>query len=228
MRRSLAFLVLCLVKIFSHTFYRVRYTWLSPVSSYPWKEFRLMAFMNHTSLYEPLFVQILPFSYLWHVAGHFNIPIADETLERPVVGFFWRLMIPHLVPISRKKDATWEHYLDSIRPSDVVMIAPEGRMKRHNGLDKHGKPMTVRGGIAEIIESMNEGKMLLCFSGGLHHVQFPGELYPRLFKTIEMNLAPFDIKEYKERFSPYSRERKIQMIRDLQERLLSDCPKPSK
>jgi hypothetical protein len=34
----------------------------------------------------------------------------------------------------------------------MVLMAPEGRMKRADGLDAHGQPMTVRGGIADILE----------------------------------------------------------------------------
>ena len=228
MRRTLAFLILALVKIISTVFFRARYHWLTAHPSDPWKDIRLIVFLNHTSLYEPVYSQILSFKYLWHIAGHANIPGADITLNRPVVGTFWKLMIPNIASISRKKDATWENYLTSIKHDDVVIIAPEGRMKRPDGYDKYGKPMTVRGGVADIINTMDEGAMLLCFSGGLHHIQSPGQLFPRLFKPISMNFTYLDIKEYKSRFSPYPRERKLQMIRDLQERLLSDCPKNEK
>lgn len=228
MRRILAFFGLILVKYFSLIFYRGKYHWLTTHPEYPWDDIRLMVLLNHTSLYEPLFAQILPVKYLWRVAGHYTIPAADVTLDRPIVGTFWKLLIPNIVPISRKKDDTWENYLASIKPTDVVMILPEGRMKRPNGFDKFGNPMTVRGGVADIINRMEEGKMLLCFSGGLHHVQAPGQFFPHLFKSISMNLAYIDIQEYKSRFSPYPRERKMQMIRDLQERLLTDCPRTNK
>jgi hypothetical protein len=224
MRRLIGFTILSIVKIISMIFFRAKYTYLTPVPKNHWKNLRLMVFLNHTSLYEPLFTQILPFSYLWHLAGHFNIPGADITLNRPIVGTFWKLMVPNIASISRKKDATWENYLDSIKPSDVVMIAPEGRMKRPNGLDKFGKPMTVRGGVADIIDSMDSGAMLLCLSGGLHHVQAPGQHFPNLFKTIEMNLTYLDIQEYKEKFKGSPRERKFKMIQDLQARLEIDCP----
>lgn len=225
MRRFIGFMILSSVKIISMIFYRSEYTWLTKTPKNPWQNIRLMVFLNHTSLYEPLFTQILPFRYLWHLAGHFNIPGADITLNRPIVGTFWKLMVPNIASISRKKDATWEHYLDSIKETDVVMIAPEGRMKRPNGLDKFGKPMTVRGGIADIIESMDSGIMLLCLSGGLHHVQSPGQSFPNLFKTIRMNLTYLDIREYKAQFTGSPRERKFKMIQDLQRRLENDCPK---
>jgi hypothetical protein len=224
MRRLLAFFILSLVKIFSNFFYRGHYQWLDPVPQNPWSNIRLMVFLNHTSLYEPLFSQCLPFRFLWHLAGHFNIPGADITLDRPIVGTFWKLMVPNISSISRKKDETWDHYLTSIRPVDVVMIAPEGRMKRPNGLDKSGNPMTVRGGIADIIESIDEGIMILCLSGGLHHVQAPGQLVPRIFKNIHMNLSYIDIKRYKASFPGTPRERKISIIKDLQRRLENDCP----
>jgi len=228
MRRLLAFLILASVKTFSWIFYKGKYTWLAPVPEQPWKDIRLMVFLNHTSLYEPMFSQIIPFSYLWHLAGHFNIPGADVTLDRPLVGTFWKLMVPNIASISRKKDATWENYLESIRPDSVVMIAPEGRMKRPNGLDRYGKPMTVRGGIADIIESIDDGNMVLCLSGGLHHVQAPGQFFPKLFKTIEMNLSYINIKEYKSKFPGNPRERKIKIVQDLQNRLETHCPKTNK
>lgn len=225
MRRLLAFLILASVKTMSWLFYRGRYKWLEPVPKHKWKDIRLMVFLNHTSLYEPLFSQIIPYSYLWHLAGHFNIPGADVTLDRPLVGTFWKLMVPNIASVSRKKDATWENYLDSIQKDSVVMIAPEGRMKRPNGLDRFGKPMTVRGGVADIIESIDEGHMVLCLSGGLHHVQAPGQHFPKLFRTIEMNFSYIDIKEYKAQFPQNPRERKIKIVQDLQRRLENDCPK---
>lgn len=224
MRRLLGFLILSTVKTISMIFYRGTFTWIPPVEGNPWKDIRLMVFLNHTSLYEPLFVQVLPYTYLWHLAGHFNIPGADITLNRPIVGTFWKLMVPNIASISRKRDSTWETYLDSIKPTDVVMIAPEGRMKRPNGLDKFGKRMTVKPGIADIIESIDDGVMVLCLSGGLHHVQAPGQHVPNLFKKISMNLVRLNIKEYKAQFTGSDRERKLAMIHDLQKRLESDCP----
>lgn len=227
MRRFLAFSILSLVKILSRVFYKGHYHWLTPVPDRPWqKDIRLLVFLNHTSLYEPVFCQTLPFSFLWHVAGHANIPGADITLNRPVVGTFWKLMIPNIASITRKKDSTWESYLDSIKQDDVVMLTPEGRMKRPNGLDKFGKPMTVRGGVADIIEVMDDGIMIICLSGGLHHIQVPGQTLPKLWKPIHMNLLRIDIKEYKARFPGHPRERKMSIVKDLQSRLERDCPKP--
>ncbi|MCM2351297.1 MAG: 1-acyl-sn-glycerol-3-phosphate acyltransferase [Bacteriovoracaceae bacterium] len=226
MRRFLAFVILSTVKIFSWIFYRARFEWLAPVPDFKWKNIRLIVFLNHTSLYEPLFLQVLPFSFLWHLTARFSVPGADITLNRPIVGRFWKLMVPNISAVTRKKDASWENYLESIKSDKVVMIAPEGRMKRPNGLDKYGRPMTVRGGIADIIETLDDGSMLLCFSGGLHHVQAPGQHFPKLFKTIQMNFSYFDIKEYKSQFPGSSLKRKLSMVQDLQHRLETDCPKP--
>jgi hypothetical protein len=111
-----------------------------------------------------------------------------------------------------------------ISEKDVVMIAPEGRMKRPDGFDKFGNPMSVRGGVADIIMNMNDGKMLLCLSGGLHHVQAPGQLLPRLFKTIRMNLCLIEINSYKNSFPDDPREKKLAIVSDLQRRLETDCP----
>ena len=134
-------------------------------------------------------------------------------------------MFPNISSVTRKKDHSWDNYLKSIRPDSLILIAPEGRMKRPSGLDKFGKPMTVKGGVADILENINEGAMILCLSGGLHHVQIPGQHFPRLFKTIRMNLAYFDIKDYKDQFQAFSpRERKIKITQDMQAQLEKNCP----
>ena len=71
-------------------------------------------------------------------------------------------------------------------------------MKRADGLDKDGRPMSIRGGIADILRVIPEGKMLLAYSGGLHHIQVPGQLLPKPFKTLEMSLEAVDIPKYRE------------------------------
>jgi 1-acyl-sn-glycerol-3-phosphate acyltransferase len=227
MRRLIAFIILASVKTISTLFYRGKFHWLSDQPENPWKKARLIVFMNHTSLFEPLFIQHLSFSTLWYLAGHMNVPGADVTLDRPIVGAFWKLMIPGIASITRRRDNSWHTYMASIREDSVIIIAPEGRMKRPGGLDKFGKPMTIRGGVADILEDLNEGGIILCLSGGLHHVQRPGEHLPRIFKPIEMNFTYLDIRAYKNQFSQNPRERKMQIVRDLQERLVRDCPKDS-
>ena len=68
-------------------------------------------------------------------------------------------------------------------------------MKRANGLDLHGRPMSVRGGIADILQAVKDGRMLIAYSGGLHHVQIPGKM-PRIFKTVRLRVENVDIAEY--------------------------------
>ena len=226
MRKIISFSILSSVKILSHIFFRGKFNWITPAPNKPWSQARLMVFLNHTSLYEPLFIQHLSFSFLWQLVGRVNIPGADITLNRPIVGRFWKMMLPNISSVTRKKDDSWNNYLNSIKPDSMILIAPEGRMKRPGGLDKFGKPMNVKGGVADILENINDGAMILCISGGLHHIQTPGQVFPRLFKTIHMNLAYFDIKEYKEQFQLLSqRERKMKITQDLQVHLENNCPK---
>ncbi|HWS72391.1 MAG TPA: hypothetical protein VN605_09765, partial [Thermoanaerobaculia bacterium] len=96
------------------------------------------------------------------------------------------------------RDHTWFAVLEKIDPNSMVIIAPEGRMKRANGFDLNGNPMTVRGGIADILLSVKSGKMLVAYSGGLHHVQVPGHI-PNVFKTVRMRLEIVDIAPYIEK-----------------------------
>ncbi len=226
MRRLIAFLILSFVKTISSILWRAEFHWIGDPPLDPWEKTRIIALMNHTSLYEPIYSQAFSYPYLWHLAGHLNVPGADITLKRPIVGFFWKLMVPNIISISRKKDDTWTQYLKSIRNNSVVMIAPEGRMKRPNGLDKQGRPMSVRGGLYDIIDSIGSGGLMLCLSGGLHHVQKPGQTFPTPFKTIRMNLCYIDIESYLKEFPADARERRIALVQDLQRRLENDCPKP--
>jgi 2-iminoacetate synthase ThiH len=96
-------------------------------------------------------------------------------------------------------------------------------MKRPGGLDKYGKPMSVRGGVADIIDGLESGGMILCLSGGLHHVQQPGQFFPRLFKTIRMNFAYLDIADFKKHIQGSHRERKLRITQELQS-WLQKCP----
>ncbi|MFI5389711.1 MAG: hypothetical protein ACHQYQ_00005, partial [Bacteriovoracales bacterium] len=123
-------------------------------------------------------------------------PGADVTLMRPIVGKIYTFLFPGMVPITRKRDESWNHFLSLITEDSFVAIAPEGRMKRATGLDKEGKPMSVMGGIADILKVMKKGNMLLAYSGGLHHVQIPGETFPKIFKTIKMNYELVKIEDF--------------------------------
>lgn len=123
-------------------------------------------------------------------------PGADVTLMRPIVGKFFALVFPGMIPITRKRDDSWDNFLNLIKEDTFVAIAPEGRMKRASGLDKEGKPMSVMGGISDILKVMKKGNMILAYSGGLHHVQVPGESLPKIFKTIKMNYELERIEDF--------------------------------
>jgi hypothetical protein len=57
MRHFTAFCILALVKTLSHLFYRQEFHWLNEHPRDVWEKARLIALLNHTSLYEPLFIQ---------------------------------------------------------------------------------------------------------------------------------------------------------------------------
>ena len=113
--------------------------------------------LNHTSLFEWLFAGSVPNRLLRRIAFHAVVPVADKTLDRPLVGRFFRFISPNCVRITREADHTWQSVLAEIDADSMLIIFPEGRMKRANGLDKHGRPMTVRGGIADILRAHESG-----------------------------------------------------------------------
>lgn len=198
MRSIFSFLLLYAVKTVSRIFYRVEFRWVVPPPEKPWQGHRVLTFLNHTSLFEPIFAGGAPSSVLWNIASRGVLPVAQKTIDRPFVGLFFRLVARDVVSITREPDHTWQAVLGKIGPDSMVVIAPEGRMMRADGLDSNGNPMTVRGGIADVLQAIPEGRMLLAYSNGLHHVQVPGQRLPRLFKRIRMNLEVVDIAEYRE------------------------------
>ena len=191
------YLLLVAIKALARVFYRFEARWLTPTGP-PWHDLKILALLHHTSLYEWLYAGAAPNRVLWHIANRAFIPIADKTARRPIVGRFLTSLAPYHEPISREPDHTWQAVLDRLEEDVLLIILPEGRMMRANGLDKHGRQMTVRGGIADILRATPDGRMLLVYLGGLHHVQAPGERRtPRLWKTLRIAFEPVEISEYK-------------------------------
>lgn len=210
---------------FSRLFYRFETHWVNPPSPELWPEIRVFAFLHHTSLMEPLFFGAFPLAFLWDAAAKARIPGADKTMNRPIVGRFYKFFSPNTIAISRKRDESWQLFLDGVGPDVLVALAPEGRMMRPNGLDAEGKPMSVRGGIADILLRMGSGKMLLAYSGGLHHVNQPGQKGFRLFQTLRMNFEWVDIESYLQGFDATEPSHlRVAIARDLEERLARHKP----
>lgn len=232
MREYLVFLFLLLVKVVARIFYRIDMRFVGDVPPEPWRRQSLVAILNHTSLYEPLWAGGCPNHFLWRIARHGVVPVAQKTTSRALVGRLFGLVAKHVISITRQRDESWKEVLRKIDPDAMVVILPEGRMKRANGLDAHGRPMTVRGGIAEILETIGEGRMLLAYSGGLHHVQVPGQRFPKLFKTLRMNLEVVDIASYREaqmaRADSGREAFKRAVIEDLERRRDLYCPPQEK
>jgi Acyltransferase len=223
--RSLTvFTLLLALKYLSKVFYRHDFVWVGDVPPHPWKAHRLVAFLNHTSLFEPVFLGGVPNSFLWRIAAHGVVPAADKTTGRPLVGLIFKFIAHHVIAITRERDHTWFQVLNKIDPQSMVIIAPEGRMKRANGLDLQGKPLSVRGGIADILLAIKEGRMLAAYSGGLHHVQIPGKV-PRVFKTVRMRLEIIDIEPYIEQMMAMGGpdQFKKNVMRDLDRRRDTYC-----
>jgi hypothetical protein len=191
-------LLLCL-KYLSRVFFRHDFAFINQTNESPrdpWAGIRLVAFLNHTSLFEPVFLGGVPNRFLWRIAAHGVVPAADKTTDRPFVGLIFKFIARHVISITRERDHTWFEVLDKIDPNSMIIIAPEGRMMRANGLDSNGNPMTVRGGIADVLTSIQHGRMLITYSGGLHHVQIPGQHTVGIFKTVRMRIENLEIADY--------------------------------
>jgi len=218
---ALSALLVFTVKFLSRIFYRTEVYWITPRESIDWEHIRLVVVLNHTSLFEPLFVSAIPNRQLWRGVRRLVVPVADSTMERPIVGRLFKLLAPGTTAITRKRDESWTQFMDRAGGNSLILIFPEGRMKRKTGLDKHGHPMSVKGGVADLLEKIHHGKMIIAYSGGLHHVQAPGDFYPRLFQTIGLGIEQVDIEDYKRQLRNGDFRRAV--IQDLEERMKIHC-----
>lgn len=223
MRKSIVFLLLLLVKVCCRVLYRYDVEWVGEPPTDPWRDIRLAVLLNHTSLFEVLFFGCVPVALLWQLASTGVAPAAQKTMQRPILGRFIDLLMYRIVPITRQRDHTWQRVLDEISPESLVVIAPEGRMKRATGLDLEGQPMTVRGGVAEILEVLPPGRMFILYSGGLHHIQAPGQGLPKPFKTVRARFETLDIESYRAALPDESSRLKLAVVRDLEQRRNRYC-----
>lgn len=227
MRTALVYAMLRLVKSASRLLYHHDVRWIGDVPDDPWADLRLVAILNHTSLFEPLFAGAVPHRFLWSVARSAVVPVAEKTAHRPVAGRFFRRVAAHVEPVTRERDESWARYVRRARETGrMAVLLPEGRMKRPDGRDARGEPMTVRGGIADLILGIPEGRMLLAYSGGLHHVQAPGERWLRPFEELRLRLEWVDIERYRERLLEEAGRQgfKEAVVRDLTRRRDEHCP----
>lgn len=219
------FLLLLNIKFVARAFYHFEVQWPSN-KHISYKDQRIFLLLNHTSLFEPIFIGAFPIRLLWQIARRFTYPIAEKTLRRPIAGKAFRILSPTTLPLTRNRDKNWDVFLDTVKNSDCFIgFAPEGRMRRANGLDSDGRPMTMKGGVVDILENIPEGNILFLYSGGLHHVQTPGEGAPRIFKRIHLGIESVPVTEYLDGIRQKNPENfRKAVIADLESRRDNLCP----
>jgi hypothetical protein len=207
------------VKYASRSLWPARFEWIGEVPRDPWRDIRVIALLHHTSLAEAVYLSIVPNAVLRQFARHGVVPIARETMDRPIEGRIFRLLTANPVPITRRRDHSWASVMARVHdPQAMVTLFPEGRMMRPNGLDKTGEPMRVKAGIADVLQALGRGRMLIAYSGGLHHVFAPGASLPRLFQPLVLRLENVDISSYLEERARERPSLADAVIRDLTRR----------
>ncbi len=220
------FLLLTSIMVVSRIFYRHEGEWLGDIPAKDWGKLRALVILNHTSLFEPLLAGFGDWRLFWIFSRHGVLPVAEKTMRRRI-GVVFRFLVRHPIVITRQRDHTWESVLNRIDDRSIVIILPEGRMKREDGLDSAGRPMTIRGGIADILEPLESGRILMVYSGGFHHIQIPGQgRWPKLFKTVRARLELMEIQDYKASVMAASEGKDFRkaLINDLTTRRNQHCP----
>ncbi|MGZ4809304.1 MAG: hypothetical protein ACXV7D_08230, partial [Thermoanaerobaculia bacterium] len=121
LRTLTVFLLLIVMKYVSKIFYRHDFAFVGDVPEDPWTGLRLVVFLNHTSLFEPVFLGGVPNSFVWRLAAHGVVPAADKTTERPLVGLIFKFVAHHVIAITRERDHTWFAVLQKIDPNSMVI-----------------------------------------------------------------------------------------------------------
>ncbi len=221
----ITFALLIAVRTAARVFFKLEEEWIGGKPDNYAKGTRIIALLNHTSLYEPLIAGYAPYNLLWKFARHGVLPVAEKTMKRRI-GLFFRLLVRHPIVVTRQRDSTWDSVLNRVDSRAIVIILPEGRMKRADGLDSEGREMTVRGGVADILEALPDGRILAVYSGGLHHIQVPGEFLPTPFKTVRVRMEMIDIPTYQEDLKRDYPDLKFRgaVIADLTRRRDEYCP----
>ncbi len=217
--------LLCGVKSTHYWCYPTKSEWVTPPPAEPWKGVRLILILNHTSLMENIYTTVMPVPYLWEMSKRLLFPVADISLEKPQ-GKLLKIFAPRIANLSRKRDETWQCFLDQLESDSILIFMPEGRMKRKDGLDKHGQPMTVKSGICDLLPRFSGERMIIAYSGGLHHVLAPGDKFPRLFRKLAVNLESVDVDQYLAQFENIDDEqaRRKAICQDLERRRDEYCP----
>lgn len=224
-RSILVFVVLMGLHLFTRVFYRLREEWIGEFAPRDWTDLRVICILNHTSLAEVLLAGYADAPLLWQFARHGVLPVAEKTMKRKI-GVFFGMLSRHVVVVTRQRDQSWDDVLNKVDTRSLVIILPEGRMKRRNLLDSSGRPLTIRAGIADILEALPSGRMLLLYNGGFHHIQIPGEGRPKMLKPIRVRFELVDIDRYKQEITEQSPAETFQraVIQDLTRRRDTLCP----
>jgi 1-acyl-sn-glycerol-3-phosphate acyltransferase len=189
----LRYLILLGIQRFSQAYFQTFVRSINLRRDDDWKDIKLVLVLNHTSLYEFLYSAFIPKPFLKRFAYHGMFPVADQTLNKPIMGRIFKFLAPKVISLTRKRDASWSSFLDQWDRDGVIIFFPEGRMKRQDGLDKFGKAMTVRGGVYDLLQRVGSGDILLVYPAGLHHINTPGNLTVSLHKDLHITLEKTQI-----------------------------------
>ncbi len=219
----LRFWFLAAIRLASRLFYSHSSEWVGEPPAEPFRNVRVAALLNHTSLFEAALSGSFPLHFVRDISERALLPGADTTMDRPLVGRVFKWMVPKSVTLTRRKDSSWERFLSAIDAGTIVLLFPEGRMRRRGGFDKHGRPMTVRGGIADVLQRVDEGNLLLVYSEGLHHVHAPGDRFPSLFQQVRCRFEQIPIRDYKKMIGAGEPDFARKVMHDLERRRDQHC-----
>ena len=127
----ITFVLLVGVRTAARFFFKLKNFWIGGEPENYALNTRIVAILNHTSLYEPLIAGYAQYRLLWKFARHGVLPVAEKTMKRKI-GLFFRLLVRHPIVVTRQRDKTWYNVLNKVDSKAITIILPEGRMKRAN------------------------------------------------------------------------------------------------
>ena len=106
MRSIIVFLLLLGVRATARLFFRLREDWMPTKPKDMADGTRIVAILNHTSLYEPLIAGYASTKLLWRFARHGVLPVAEKTMKRKI-GIFFRFLVCQIGQPIRSFTSRW-------------------------------------------------------------------------------------------------------------------------
>lgn len=175
--------------------YRCSWTWIGKNSDRGFQDMKALFLMNHTSYADHMIFVLVPINVIYKMFWNARIAVAQHQVKN-FKGLL-QYLENNIVPLSRQRDDSWNNYLSNANAKSIFVMYPEGTRMSPEGLDKNGKKVRVKGGVADILELLPDGDIVILYLDGFYEILGAGMKFPKLFKKVRVTAEVVDIAALK-------------------------------